>query len=85
MRSVATAMGVELTDVQLTARSTFDARGTLGVDRQAPVGLGPVSVVISGTTEAPEETIERLLATTERYCVVGQSLAAPPRLSFQRV
>lgn len=85
MRSVATAMGVELTNVQLTARSTFDARGTLGLDRQAPVGVGPVSVEISASTEASEETIERLLATTERYCVVGQSLAVPPRLSFQRV
>lgn len=85
MRSVATAMGVELTNVQLTARSTFDARGTLGLDRQAPVGVGPVSVEISASTEASEESIERLLATTERYCVVGQSLAVPPRLSFQRV
>jgi uncharacterized OsmC-like protein len=85
MRSVATAMGVELTNVNLTARSTFDARGTLGVDRQVPVGVGPVSVEISASTEASEETVERLLATTERYCVVGQSLAVPPRLSFQRV
>lgn len=85
MRSVATAMGVELTNVQLTARSTFDARGTLGLDRQAPVGVGPVTVEISANTEASEESIERLLATTERYCVVGQSLAVPPRLSFQRV
>ena len=85
MRSVATAMGVKLTNVELTARSTFDARGTLGVDRHAAVGVGPVSVEISASTEASEETIERLLATTERYCVVGQSLAMPPRLSFQRV
>lgn len=85
LRSVATAMGVELTDVRLTGRSSFDARGTLGVDRAAPVGVGPVDVEISASTDASAETIERLLATTERYCVVGQSLAVPPRLSFQRV
>lgn len=85
MRSVATAMGIELTNVQLTARSTFDARGTLGVDRHAPVGVGPVDVEIAATTEASAEIVERLLATTERYCVVGQSLAVPPRLSFQGV
>lgn len=84
LRSVATAMGVELTDVRLTGRSTFDASGTLGVNRQAPVGVGPVDVEVSATTDASDETIERLLATTERYCVVGQSLATPPRLSFQR-
>jgi uncharacterized OsmC-like protein len=85
LRSVATAMGVELSDVRLTARSSFDARGTLGVDRAAPVGVGPVEVEVSATTDASAETIERLLATTERYCVVGQSLAMSPRLSFQRV
>jgi uncharacterized OsmC-like protein len=85
LRSVSTAMGVELSDVRLTARSTFDARGTLGVDREAPVGVGPVDVEVTASTDASAETIERLLATTERYCVVGQSLAAPPRLSFQRI
>lgn len=84
MRSVATTMGIELSDVRLTARSSFDARGTLGVERSAPVGVGPVDVEITATTDAAAETIERLLATTERYCVVGQSLAVPPRLSFQR-
>ncbi|MFL6088615.1 MAG: OsmC family protein [Aeromicrobium sp.] len=83
LRSVATATGVDLTDVQLTAHSTFDARGTLGVDRTAPVGVGPIDVVVTGRTAAAPETIERLLSTTERYCVVGQSLATPPRLSFQ--
>lgn len=85
LRSVATAMGVELSNVRLTARSSFDARGTLGVDRAAPVGVGPVDVEVSATTDASAETIERLLATTERYCVVGQSLATPPRLSLRRV
>ena len=85
MRSVATAMGVEMSDIRLTGRSTFDARGTLGVDREAPVGVGPIEVEIAAVTDASAETIERLLTTTERYCVVGQSLAAPPHLSFQRV
>jgi uncharacterized OsmC-like protein len=85
LRSVATAMGVELSDVRLAGRSSFDARGTLGVDRTAPVGVGPVDVEISATTDASADVIERLLMTTERFCVVGQSLAAPPRLSFHRV
>ena len=85
LRSVATAMGVELGDVRLTARSSFDARGTLGVDRAAPVGVNRVDVVVSAATAATDETIERLLATTERYCVVGQSLATPPSLSFERI
>src|SRR5690348_14802089 len=85
MRSVATAMGLDLKDVHLTGTSSFDARGTLGVDRAVPVGVGPIDVEISAITDASDELIERLLTTTERYCVVGQSLAAPPRLSFHRV
>jgi uncharacterized OsmC-like protein len=83
LRSVSTAMGLDLTDVRLAARSTFDARGTLGLDQEAAVGIGPVEVEISGRTTASPEAIERLLATTERYCVVGQSLATPPRLIFR--
>jgi uncharacterized OsmC-like protein len=85
LRSVATAMGVGLDDVRLTARSTFAARGTLGIDREAPVGIGPVDVTIAAATEASDESIDRLLATTERYCVVGQSLQSPLRLTFQRL
>jgi len=85
MRSVATTMGIELEQLRLQATSTFDARGTLGIDRTVPVGIGPVDVEISASTEAPAETIERLLAATERHCVVGQSLAKPPRLSFRAI
>lgn len=85
LRSVATAMQVELTDVSLTAHSTFDVRGTLGVDREVPVGIGPVEVTVTAATSADDATVQRLLATSERYCVVGQSLAQPPRLIFRRV
>lgn len=83
VRSVATTMGVEMADVRLTAQSSFDARGTLGVSREAPVGVGPIEVEISASTDADPSTIDRLLATTERYCVVGQSLARSPRLTFR--
>jgi uncharacterized OsmC-like protein len=85
LRSVATAMSVNLDAVELSAQSTFDVRGTLGVDRSVPVGLAPIDVVISAATEASDEVIERLLSTTERYCVVGQSLTQEPRLTFRRV
>lgn len=85
LRSVATASGIILDDLQLTAESTFDARGTLGIDRQTPVGVGPIDVAITARTDASPDAIERLLAVTERYCVVGQSLATPPRLTFHGI
>jgi uncharacterized OsmC-like protein len=79
LRSVATAMEVPLGSVTVSATGFFDIRGTLGVDREAPVGVQDVVVTIEvgGTDEA---TAERLARMTERYCVVGQSLATPPRI-----
>jgi uncharacterized OsmC-like protein len=84
LRSVTTAMSVALSDVELSAHATFDARGTLGVDRSVPVGVTQIDVEIAAATDADDNTIERLMATTERYCVVGQSLAVPPHLTFRR-
>lgn len=84
LRSVTTAMSVDLVDVELRASATFDARGTLGVDRSVPIGISQIDVEVAAATDAPDGAIERILATTERYCVVGQSLELPPRLTFRR-
>lgn len=84
MRSVATAMGLEIRAAHLTADAMFDARGTLGVDRSVPVGVGPITVTARLETDADDASLERLAATTERYCVVAQSLATPPTLVIVR-
>jgi uncharacterized OsmC-like protein len=80
LRSVATAMGIEVGSAHLTARATFDARGTLGVDRSVPVGISGTVIEAELTCAADEATLARLAAATERFCVVGQSLAEPPRI-----
>ncbi|SNS54151.1 Uncharacterized OsmC-related protein [Geodermatophilus saharensis] len=84
MRSVATAMGVGVRSAQLTARGDMDARGTLGVARDVPVGFGSIAVDAVLDTDADDATLERLAQLTERYCVVAQSLAQPPRLTVRR-
>ena len=86
LRSVATSMGLDLGAASLTAESSFDARGTLGLDRGVPVGIGQttVTVVVEADADADDATLARLAATTERYCVVGQSLATPPRVVVRR-
>src|SRR5690349_18457182 len=84
MRSVATAMGLDIRSARFEARSTFDARGTLGVDRSAEVGVGPIAVTVTVDTDADDEALERLGTTTERYCVVAKSLATPPTLTVVR-
>lgn len=54
MRSVATAMGVR--DGRLTAGGDMDAGGTLGVAREARVGLGDIEVVAGLDTDADDPT-----------------------------
>lgn len=84
LRSVATAMSLTIRDAQLTAEGTFDARGTLGIDRTVPVGVTDITVTATLDTDATDEQLERLATLTERYCVVGQSLAQPPRIVARR-
>lgn len=84
LRSVATAMGIEVRSAQLSAASTFDARGTLGVDRSVPVGVSPITVTAVLDTDAPDADLERLGGLAERYCVVGQSLTTPPVIEIRR-
>lgn len=84
LSSVATALGAELRSATVTANGTWDARGTLGVDREAPVGLTGVELVIDLDTDADEATVTRLLELTERYCVVAQTLVSPPPLRIRR-
>jgi uncharacterized OsmC-like protein len=84
LRSVATAMGLELGAVSLRADAVFDARGTLGIDRQVPVGIQEAVVTVEVHTDADDAALERLARSTERYCVVGQSLREPPRFVVRR-
>jgi uncharacterized OsmC-like protein len=85
LRSVATAMRLELRDVRLRAEAVYDARGTLGLDRDVPVGVQDVAVTIQVDTDAGDAALARLAELTERYCVVARSLAEAPRFAIRRV
>lgn len=82
MNSVATAMGVQLRSARVRAEGTWDARGTLGVAKDAPVGLTDVRLIFDLDTDADEKTRTRLIELTERYCVIYQTLRNPPALSY---
>lgn len=84
LRSVATAMGLQVRAVTLVAQGVFDARGTLGIDRSAEVGVQDVRIVATIHTDADDASLERLAASTERYCVVSQSLRHPPPIEIRR-
>jgi uncharacterized OsmC-like protein len=77
MRSVATARGLNVSGT-VTAEGDLDFRGTLGVDRDAPVGFREIRLSFDLQSDASEDDLAALLATTERYCVVLQTIASSP-------
>src|SRR5690242_9269376 len=66
LRSVATAMGVEIRGAELRAGAVMDARGTLGVSREVPVGLSEITVDVELDTDADDRALARLGQLTER-------------------
>jgi uncharacterized OsmC-like protein len=81
LRAVATSLGLDVAGT-VHADGDLDFRGTLGVDRQAPVGFSAIRLRFELDTDASEEDLARLLRLTERYCVVYQTLAGSPELSL---
>lgn len=77
LKAVATALGLTVRGGRVRVEGDLDFRGTLGVDKTAPVGFRAIRLAFELNTDATPEQLERLLALTERYCVVLQSLRAP--------
>nr|WP_256488998.1 OsmC family protein [Dyella lutea] len=84
LNAVATALGIVLRDATVQAEGDLDFRGTLGVDKAAPVGLTAIRLHFLLDTDADDEQLDTLLRLTERYCVVYQTLAKGPRLTTTR-
>jgi uncharacterized OsmC-like protein len=81
LKAVATALEIELRKGMVRAEGDLDFRGTLGVDKAAPVGFRAIRLSFDLDTNAPQEKLDQLLKLTERYCVVFQSLNNRPQLS----
>lgn len=81
LRAVATSLGVDVRSGTVRADGDLDFRGTLGVDRTAPVGFQAIRLSFDLDTDADPEQLETLKRLTERYCVVFQTLASAPALS----
>jgi uncharacterized OsmC-like protein len=77
LRAVATALAIPVRGGTVRAEGDLDFRGTLGVDKEAPVGFRAVRLAFELDTDATPEQLDRLLALTERYCVVLQTLREP--------
>ncbi|HWD57018.1 MAG TPA: OsmC family protein [Stellaceae bacterium] len=79
LKAVATAIDFKLRGGSVRAEGDLDFRGTLGIDRTAPVGFRDIRLHFTLDTDEPEDKQQNLLRLTERYCVVLQTLRnAPP-------
>jgi uncharacterized OsmC-like protein len=81
LKSVATAIEVPLTSGRVIAEGDLDFRGTLGVDKEAPVGFAEIRVRFEVETDAPQDKLDLLKKLTERYCVVYQTIKNGPKVS----
>jgi uncharacterized OsmC-like protein len=84
LRAVATAMEIEVRGGTVRAEGDLDFRGTLGVDKEAPVGFSRIRLDFELDTDADEEKLSSLIRVTERYCVVYQTLRNSPDLTVSR-
>jgi uncharacterized OsmC-like protein len=81
LKSVATAIDIPLKSGQVAAEGDLDFRGTLGVDKDAPVGFAEVRLRFDVETDAGQDKLDQLLKLTERYCVVYQTIKNGPKVS----
>ena len=85
LKAVATALDVPLRSGTVVAEGDLDFRGTLGVDRDTPVGFEAIRLRFELESDASAEQMEKLQQLTERYCVVYQTLRHPPAVEVTRV
>lgn len=85
LKAVATALGIGLRGGTVRAEGDLDFRGTLGVAKEVPVGFTDIRLRFALESDATPEQLEKLLALTERYCVVYQTLRTPPKVAMAPV
>jgi uncharacterized OsmC-like protein len=85
LRAVATALDIPVRGGRVTAEGELDFRGTLGVDKEAPVGFRAIRLGFELDTDASDEALGTLYRLTERYCVVYRTLQSPPPIAVSRL
>lgn len=81
LRMVAAAMNITLTSVDVQVHGDMDFRGTMGTDKETPVGFQRIRTEIRIAADAPEDRLQRLAQRAEQYCVVASTLRQSPELT----
>ncbi len=72
--AVCTAMEIPVDSAILVAEGDMDFRGTLGVNREIPVGFTAIRLRFELASSASDEKLAKAVQLAERYCVVAQSV-----------
>jgi uncharacterized OsmC-like protein len=83
LRAVATSLEIPIRAGTVRAEGDLDFRGTLGVDKEAPVGFSDIRLTFDLDADATEDQLATLKKLTERYCVVYQTIAHAPALKTE--
>jgi len=78
LKAAAAVLDIPITSVAVSAEGDVDLRGTLGVTEGVPVGFKEIRLRFDVETQASQDEIDQLLAVTERYCVIFQTLRNSP-------
>ena len=83
LSAVATAMEIPIDGGTISAEGDLDFKGTLGVDRNSPVGITAIRLKFDLRSSGTSEQLATLMKLTERYCVIFQTLKSPPAISTE--
>jgi uncharacterized OsmC-like protein len=80
LKAVETAMSIPLRGGRVIAEGELDFRGTLGVNKETPVGFQSIRLAFQLDSDATPHQLDKLVQLTERYCVIYQTLKTPPAI-----
>lgn len=84
LRAVATSFGAEIRGGKVIVEGDLDFRGTLGVAKDCPIGFREIRLKFDLDSDASPELLDKVVAVTERYCVVLQTLRSAPPIVVSR-
>lgn len=75
IKMVAAAMGITLDDLRVRVTGEMDFRGTMGIERDVPVGYQRIVCEIRVRAAGDPARVQRMIEKAEQYCVVRATLS----------
>jgi uncharacterized OsmC-like protein len=83
LKAAAAVLDIPIKSAMVSAEGDVDLRGTLGVTAGVPVGFKEIRLRFDIESNASKTDLDQLLAVTEQYCVVFQTIQNSPKTAVQ--